>query len=104
MPSRLALSTACPLQQQQRRQRRQGGGFMSVGAGWGGVEHWHARASTAVACRRKLHAPAHQLAHLDTNCTAVMGAVCSEKVTKQKPLDSVHTLTCDRAGWAQLYR
>lgn len=36
--------------------------------------------------------------HLPRNCTAVTGASWSEKVTKQNPLDSVHTLTCGKSG------
>ncbi len=36
------------------------------------------------------------LPHLGRNASAVTGAVCSEKVTKQKPLDSWNSLTCAR--------
>lgn len=36
--------------------------------------------------------------HLARNCTAVTGAAWSAKVTKQKPLARVHTLTCGTAG------
>lgn len=37
---------------------------------------------------------------LGRNCTAVMGAVWSVKVTKQKPDDCWNTLTC---GWRQMW-
>lgn len=113
VPSRLALTTACPLQgndqhkvcseqavksssqpklgRQKRPQTQQG--VEAPGQDAATSQACHMRCPRRVLCTLPFPASPLLPPHLPRNCTAVTGAWWSEKVTKQKPEEGVHTLT-----------
>ncbi len=104
VPSRLALSTACPLRKGEgRRWGRQLESALGHVVQCSGHSHagHHMQPSEPHFLEPSAGRQAGQ-SHLGRNCTAVTGAWWSAKVTKQKPLDSVHTFTWRQAGrgWA----